>query len=344
MRSEPAAAGTQPTNAAAEPEPAPKAGGVSEFLGGVLSQLSFSSWLPATMLVGEGALLLQVRHQHNADIGLAVEQLSHMKWGALVVLLFALVLGTMVTQAFEFEVIRLLEGYIDLRAGWIQKVLDWRIRRYHKKWERIDTLHQRRKAEALAEALPVLNMEYSPGFVAMVQEKVTGKEPQVAISPEDRADGARFGWKQLASPAAVYKVASLEAVLMDYPKPYRIMPTRLGNVLRAAEDRLENTEGDLEGFVIRNHERLPAMLREHHRQYRTRLDMYCSLTLIFGVLAVASVFALWTVGSPWAVVLFTAFNAGLAAVAYEAAVASARGYAVALREIDRFVASGPASA
>jgi hypothetical protein len=189
-----------------------------------------------------------------------------------------------------------------------------------------------------------LEEEYSPGFVAMLQEKVTGKQPAVAISAQDRADASGFRWQELASPAAVYKVTSLNAVLMDYPAPHRIMPTRLGNVLRAAEDRLENTEGDVEGFVIRNHERLPAMLREHHREYRTRLDMYCGLTLIFGVLAVASVISLWTVGSPSALVLFTGFNAGLAAVAYEAAVASARGYALALREIDRFAASGQASA
>lgn len=67
--------------------------------------------------------------------------------------------------------------------------------------------------------------------------------------------------------------------------------------------------------------------------------MYCSLTLIFSMLAVASVVLLWLVGSRWAVVLVTGLNAGLAAVAYEAAVASARGYGVVLREIDRFARS-----
>jgi hypothetical protein len=338
MRSDPAAAGAQPIPATAtpEPEPAPKATGVSEFLGGVLSQLSFSSWLPATMLVGEGAVLLQLRSQHNANIGDAIEALAGMKWGALVVLLFALILSTMITQAFEFEVIRLLEGYIDLRTRWIQAVVDARIRRYRSKRQRMLGLFQNRKEAAFAEALPTLAEKFDPGFIAAVREAATEDPPTVDVSDDDRADAAAFDWQQFAGSPAVYKLTSLHTLLWDYPAEHRIMPTRLGNVLRAAEDRLESTGGDLEGFVIRNHDRLPAMLRDQHREYRTRLDMYCSLTLIFSILAVASVVLLWPVGSPWAVVLFTGLNAGLAAVAYEAAVASARGYGVALREIDRF--------
>jgi hypothetical protein len=85
--------------------------GVSAFLGRVLNQLSLSAWLPAAMLVGSLALLVQLHAQKNRNVDEAVTRLTNKPLGILILLLFAIVLATLVTQAFEFEVIRILEGY-----------------------------------------------------------------------------------------------------------------------------------------------------------------------------------------------------------------------------------------
>ena len=103
----------EPTSEEARP-PAEKTGpseGIPAFLGRVLNQLSLSAWLPAAMLVGSLAVLLQLRTQQNRNLVEAATGLVNRPLGLLILLLFALILATMVTQAFEFEVIRLLEGY-----------------------------------------------------------------------------------------------------------------------------------------------------------------------------------------------------------------------------------------
>ena len=60
----------EPTSEEARP-PAGKTGpseGISAFLGRVLNQLSLSAWLPAAMLVGSLAVLLQLRTQQNRNL------------------------------------------------------------------------------------------------------------------------------------------------------------------------------------------------------------------------------------------------------------------------------------
>jgi hypothetical protein len=57
-----------------------------------------------------GAPLIQLRSQGDFDLGGAVIALTAKPLGILVVLLFALVLATLVSQAFSFAAIRFLEG------------------------------------------------------------------------------------------------------------------------------------------------------------------------------------------------------------------------------------------
>jgi hypothetical protein len=320
----------------AAPEPESRANGVSEFLGGVLSQLSISSWLPAVMLVGEGAVLLQMRALNTGNPGMAIGQLAEMSLGAVVVVLFALVLGTMVTQAFEFEAIRVLEGYIDVRLRLVQLLVDNRIRRHGRKRKWLQDLHESCRSEAFRLAKAQMAEDGFPaGMIAAIESKAMSVPIAVEVTEAERAAADGFNWHTLVPADLLYKLSSLDTRLGYYPEEHRLLPTRLGNVLRATEDKVSVDDGGLEGFVIRHHDDLPSMVRDTHRDYRTRLDMYCSLTLVFGLLTGFSPLALWGATPVWAMLIALTANAFMMIVAYEAAVASARGYAVALLEVDR---------
>ena len=69
-----------------------------------------------------------------------------------------------------------------------------------------------------------------------------------------------------------------------------MLPTRLGNVIAAAEDQVRlGPEEDLEGFMIRHADILPATIVAEHSAYRKRLEMYCGLMFVLLALALLSV-------------------------------------------------------
>ena len=114
------------------------------------------------------------------------------------------------------------------------------------------------------------------------------------------------------------------------------LPTRLGNTLRAAEDRL-NLDGDLENYVIRHLDGLPVALRKEHRDFRTRLDLYCGLVIVFWMLIPVSIAMLLGIGP---IAVLCAVGGGyaiLAVISYLASISSARGYGGVLTEINNFV-------
>jgi hypothetical protein len=142
-----------------------------------------------------------------------------------------------------------------------------------------------------------------------------------------------LNWRALATAADLYRLDTLHGRLTHWPKPHRVLPTLLGNTLRAAEDALELDAGvNLESYVVRHLDDMPAALRREHDNYRGRLDLYCSLVVVFCLLIPAPLI-LWGISPTWVLATACGGAAGLAALAYRAAVASARGYGAALREI-----------
>ena len=97
--------------------------------------------------------------------------------------------------------------------------------------------------------------------------------------------------------------------------------------------------GSLEGFVLRNYENIPARLLAQLSAFRTRLDMYCSLILVTGSLALISVpLTLKFDGSYHATtILCCLLFLALSIVSNRAAVASARGYVSSLIASDEEV-------
>jgi hypothetical protein len=116
----------------------------------------------------------------------------------------------------------------------------------------------------------------------------------------------------------------------------RVLPSRLGNILRATEDSLElEHDESIEGYVIRYHDELPETIRSEHQEYRVRLDMYCCLVLVFAVLAAMA--ALLLRGRLWPAVGAAGGYVLFGWISYEAAVASGRGFGHVLAEVELFI-------
>ena len=97
--------------------------------------------------------------------------------------------------------------------------------------------------------------------------------------------------------------------------------------------------GDLEGFILRNYELIPERLRAQVSDFRTRLNMYCTLVLAWALLALGGAAATWRYEGFLHVTTVATVGICLTLVwaSYTAAVSSARGYGAALLAADDHV-------
>lgn len=330
---------SKPTDAgAAEPPPE----GISQFIAKILDQLNVSSWLPGTMFVGNLALLLQLSRQGDLDVAKAAVALTNSPLGVLIVIFFGVVLAAMVAQAFAFEVIRLLEGYWGGTCI-STRLLAWRTARHLDKFlcldKRIETQTQRAFCDVARPEM--LAQHVARDVVNLHEARVFRRTDEVAAYPKSVKDDADDDpWREYCAPALLRRIEAAEARRDQYPERHRILPTRLGNTLRSAEAQLRKQPGgDLEGMILRNYDRIPVDLLRKHDQFRNRLDMYCTLVFVFGVLLVVGAGLL--AGGTGGLLASAGIAVGyllLAWVSYEAAIASARGYGTVLRIIDERLA------
>jgi hypothetical protein len=298
------------------------------------------------MLVGSLSVLLQLHEQPNRDVARAVVNLVNRPLGLLVLLLFALVLATIVTQAFEFEVIRLLEGYWgnSLAARGISYVfVSAKQRKIIKLADKRDNLTLRAfyKAKLLEDGIVASEQKY---IVTLLENELGGKQcdPLKGWRAKRRTEEAlSFQWEEHAPAHLISQIRAIKDQIADYPEQPRMLPTKLGNVIRATEDSLKSVkDGELEQFVILHWDETPDALRKEHDQYRTRLDLYCMLVFVFFVLAIVSPLLL-THGPRYiiAAAVTSAAYLIMSFVSYAAAIASARGYGSALKGIEEIVST-----
>jgi hypothetical protein len=318
--------------------------GISQFLGKILDQLSVSAWLPSTMLVGNLAVLVQLRAQRDLNFAKAIASLTNQPIGIIIVLLFSLVLGTMITQAFQFEAIRLLEGYwgSDRFRSAIARL---RVKRHAAKMRHLEKMKIKQTVSACRDARRFMIDNNLPiSEIAMLHDILGANvDDQEKVRRIEYAD-IEMQWTVHASADQMRRTEALTTKLKDYPADHRILPTRLGNTLRAREDQLDIGDGDLEGFVIRSFDQLPGLLRSQHDQYRNRLDMYSSLMLIFVLLSVLAPILLaddpgrFFLASICSSSMYLIFAAG----SYSAAITSAKGYGTVLLMINENVSAAHA--
>lgn len=312
-------------------------------LGRIFDQLSLSAWMPGLALVGGLAMLGALQGsatKTHPDVEKAFELLASLSLGGALVLLVAVVLATVVAQAFEFEMIKLLEGY------WGTGSLSSRLRArrtdtFTKRLSDLRTQKRRLEKAAMRSAIPRM----APNDRNLRREikllwKAQRAKAAPKVPPSPAAANLLANWRRAASPGDLRALEACEVAISWYPSEHRLLPTRLGNTLRSAEDRMKLSDsGNLEGFVLRNYETIPGRLLAQLSAFRTRLDMYCSLFLVCIVLAIVAV--------PFTLRFDAAYHAtsllcclvfiGFAAVSYRAAIASARGYVSSLLACDQEV-------
>jgi hypothetical protein len=308
----------------------------SQFVGKVLDQLSLTAWMPAAMLVGAGALLLQLRAQQNTDIALAAQKLASKPIGIVIVVLFAVVLMAVITQAFSFEAIRLLEGYwgdTRVSALFLRSCVDRHRRRYQNLLDRRE--RQRREAFDVARST-MRRGGIKAAYIEVLEDDFynTADENRRQHPDEISTAARQMGWRPHSSPAMLDALDRSTSRLEEYPAEHRILPTKLGNVLRAKEDNISDEGKELESLVVRRYEFISSRLMAQHDQFRDRLDMYCTLVLVFGFLGIFGGVLLASekdhyLGAVGAILVFIL----LGVLSYRAAISSARAYGGALKVI-----------
>lgn len=327
---------------------------LSQFVARVLNQLALSAWLPAAALVLALDLVFQlgsalagpgptsgVRNSPFAALGSAASQIGETTLGGAVVLVVAVVVLTVVTQAFTFEAIRALEGYWGTLP-----VVEWfaGIRRAHfaKKKQRLDDAYSaltskawdgarvvftRRQVEIMARGLSAKQERrlaiYSPNVLALVEARVLHRDTPFKPTRKERETARSLDWRSVADPETLRRRINVDKKRCDFPDAGRTLPTRLGNILRAHEDA--TGQPDVETFIQRVFERLPSSLRLEHDEQRTRLDLYCSMVFVSILVTGVAVARLASFGAAWSLSAGIT-GLGVTFVMYGAAVATARAF------------------
>jgi hypothetical protein len=313
--------------------------GLSAFVARVLDQLALSAWLPAAFLTAGVAVLLEFRSRRSASILNAVGKLTAHPVQVLVIIIPLLVIATVVTQAFSYEAIRALEGYWPRRGpvGLLAKLM---IRRHVHRKKTIIERRSKESAKAFTAALPkiILESDDLTGPIARaIESQLSGRGPGASGLQGEELQvfiNTIQTWRDQAEAWRLARIDRLISEQKSYPVDSRVLPTKLGNLLRTTEDELKHASGDVRSFVLRQRNTVSRRIQVQHDQFRTRLDMYCTLVFVSAFLAVISPIALIGRIGNISTALATVSFAIMAITSYLAAIVSASGYCTALRQMD----------
>jgi hypothetical protein len=316
--------------------------GVSAFIARVLDQLALGSWLPAAFFVASAALVLQFRSAKSTNLLYAIRELSADPVQVLVVMVPILIIATFITQAFSFESIRALEGYWRGAgpAGLARTVM---IRRHiHRK----NTLRMRRLKEsekAFRAAMPgmILRGNVPTPVLQAIEAQLSERSDEAGALmrtlTSEEIQLFAYTINNWRSWCDAWRLARIDHLLNEekcYPATYRVLPTKLGNLLRATEDDLKHTSGDVRRFVLQRRGLVSDRIQSQHDQFRSRLEMYCTMVFLCAFLMLLSPLVLVGRINDLGMAIITAAFAVIGVASYLAAIASAEGYCTVLRQID----------
>jgi hypothetical protein len=189
--------------------------------------------------------------------------------------------------------------------------------------------------KAFAAAKRRMDEHISDRIITALQAQVLKNVEMPTLTDAERSEFAVTDWRSWCDP---WLLARIDHLLNDedvYPVTSRILPTKLGNLIRATEDQLQNTGDDVQGFALRRHATAPPLVQMQHDQFRNRLEMYCILVFVSASLAVLTPIILLGHGiSATVIAIISGSFAALCEASYLAALASAGGYCAALKVMD----------
>lgn len=273
---------------------------------GMLPSLLFVMYVAA--LLAAGAAAGPFAPSRAVD---AVSRLGVVDGALLVVVSLAL---SIALHPFQFGFTQFLEGYWGGRRAFLGLAAR-RISAHRSQREALKESQQRARAALLGRALPGEDTD-----------SLTSEEIAAAINTYlDSTYGAEGLRPYLAFQAA-------GSSLLQYPtRPRRMMPTRLGNVLRSFEDSVGSQYG-LNAILIAQHLKF-ASIPEHDAYVadtRQQLDVavrVCGMAL----LATPTTAALLADEGCW--VLLVVFPYSIAYLAYRGAISAAHAYASAFSSV-----------
>jgi hypothetical protein len=244
--------------------------------------------------------------------------------GRIVALVVAALLLGLVLHPFQFSMTQLLEGYWG-RSRIGLGLARWRIMHYRRVVRALDA------AASSAENKWVVAVEGD----RTTQDRLDREDPQVRQDKNAVHLDMESGDPMLAD---YLRAQAARVALRRYPEEWRrMMPTRLGNVLRHYEDKAGQQYG-LSIVRIAPHLNLVAL--KEHREYvddcRKGLDLGVRLCVLFGFATALSVGLLIRDGA-WLLLALAPYCVSY--LAYRGATSSAHAYGTALStlvDLNRF--------
>jgi hypothetical protein len=335
---------------------------LSQFIARVLDQLSLSAWLPSAALVLAMAFIVQLgvvldmkRTGPIGAIGGVLSRISATGIGGAVLLVVAIAVLAMLTQAFSFEAIRVLEGYWGTAKA-VEWVAKHRARRHSARRLKLSKyrfdLTEKAWEEAKARIIKIEDDRrrlrkrriMTVAMIADLESQVLGKRRARTLKPSQQERVNGYNWELLVDDKAdlLRRRVNVDKRLRDYPRPSRILPTRLGNILRAHEDRIRKGRDELESLVQRIFDKLPPSLQESHDQQRNRLELYGSMTFVVALSGLLGIARFAPHHWPYAACAAGAAAAGTW-IMYRAALATARAYGLLLVTIAQVAPPEPSA-
>ncbi|MEV6825292.1 hypothetical protein [Amycolatopsis sp. NPDC051102] len=279
----------------------------------VAPSLYLTLWVYALYVSGAWA--------HEPRLGEVRDAFAHWSLAGAAWLALATVLVGLFIHPLQFPTVQLLEGY-------------WGPSRLARAAVKLRAAHYRAKAQKIEDRL-----EEHQDILQFKLNDHLGERASKLTTDEWQREMARYLAEKADDHALSHAVAEdiYAKATRRFPRPARMMPTRLGNALRAVEDRAGRQYG-LDAITVAPH--LALIAPESHVAYlhdsREQLDLavrLCSVSLLATVITFAATLTdgLW--------LLLALIPYALAYVAYRAAVSAADEFMTAVStiiDLDRF--------